>query len=207
MFEQPIRMEYQGETLDLRRVVVQLNQPTRDGDSSIAILTNLPPKDADALTIAQLYRQRWSIETLFQVVTENFEGEIQTLGYPPAALFSFSMALVAYNILATIKAALRVTHGAGKVESALSWYYLVEEVQSTHRGMMIAIDPTYWQSWATADLQSLALRLLDLADVVNLKTFLKQPRAPKKKKPPLIVDPKHRHLSTKRLLDQHHLSP
>lgn len=97
----------------------------------IAILTNLPASDADAVVIAELYRQRWSIETLFQVVTENFEGEIQTLGYPRAALFSFSMALVAYNILATIKAALRVTHGSGKVESALSWYYLVEEIQST----------------------------------------------------------------------------
>ena len=117
------------------------------------------------------------------------------------------MALVAYNILATVKAALRVTHGAGKVEAALSWYYLVDEIQSTHRGMMIAIDPIYWQSWASADLPSLALRLLDLAAQVNLKTFLKQPRSPKKKKPPLIVDRKHRHLSTKRLLDQHHSSP
>ena len=207
VFEQSIRGEYQGETLDLRRVVVRLKQPTRDGDSEIAILTNLPLVDADAVAIAQLYRQRWSIETLFQVVTKNFEGEIQTLGYPPAALFSFSMALVAYNIFATVKAALRVIHGAGKVEAALSWYYLVDEIQSTHRGMMIAIDPLYWQSWATADLKTLARRLLDLAAQVNLKTFLKQPRSPKKKKPPLILEPKHRHLSTKRLLEQNHLAP
>ncbi len=207
VFEQPIRLQYQGETLDLRRVLVRLKQPTRDGDPEIAILTNLPPVDADAVAIAELYRQRWSIETLFQVLTENFEGEIQTLGYPPAALFSFSMALVAYNILATVKAALRVTHGAGKVEAALSWYYLVEEIQSTHRGMMIAIDPIYWQSWARADLDLLARRLLDLAAQVNLKTFLKQPRTPKRKKPPLIVDRRHRHLSTQRLLDQHHCSP
>ena len=100
-----------------------------------------------------------------------------------------------------------MTHGEGKVESVLSWYYLVEEIQSTHRGMMIAIDPEYWQSWATTSLKSLAKKLLDLAAQVNLKTFLKQPRAPKKKKAPLIVDRRHRHLSTKRLLDQHHLSP
>ena len=84
VFEQPIRLQYQGETFDLRRVVVRLKQPTRDGDSQMAILTNLPPDDADAVAIAEIYRQRWSIETLFQVVTENFEGEIQTLGYPPA---------------------------------------------------------------------------------------------------------------------------
>lgn len=185
---------------------LRLKQPTRDGDTEIAIKTNLPPYDADAVAIAELYRQRWSIETLFQVCRENFEGEIQTLGYPPAALFSFSMALVAYNILATVKA-MGVTHGAGKVEAALSWYYLVEEIQSTHRGMMIAIDPSFWQSWAQADLDLLARRLLDLAAQVNLKTFLKQPRTPKRKKPPLIVDRRHRHLSTQRLLDQHHCSP
>lgn len=54
------------------------------------------------------------VETLFQIVTDNFEGEIQTLGYPPAVVFSFCMALVAYNLLATVKVALRVAHGAGK---------------------------------------------------------------------------------------------
>ena len=202
VFEQPISMEYQGQTLKLRRVVVRLKRPTRDGDRELAILTNLPEVDADAIAVAKLYSQRWSIETLFQVVTENFEGEIKTLGYPPAALFSFCMALVAYNLLATVKAALRVTHGAGKVESALSWYYLVEEVQATYRGMMIAIPQEYWQSWAIASPKRVAQQLLELAAQVNLKTFLKQPRTPKRKKPPLIVDRRHRHLSTQRLLDQ-----
>ncbi|MDJ1170022.1 transposase [Roseofilum sp. BLCC_M154] len=200
VFEQLIRMDYQGQTQDWRRVVLRLKKTTRDGDQEIAIVTNLPSIDADAMDIAHLYRQRWSIETLFQVVTENFEGEIQTLGYPPAALFSFVMALVAYNILATVKAAVRVTHGAGAVEETFSWYYLVEEVQSTHRGMMIAIDPQYWQSWQSISLDSLACQLLELAGRINLKRFLKQARGPKKKKPPLIVDRRHRHLSTQRLL-------
>jgi len=67
VFEQPIRLQYEGETKDLRRVVVRLKQPTRDRDSEMAILTNLPPDDADAVAIAEIYRQRWSIETLFQV--------------------------------------------------------------------------------------------------------------------------------------------
>jgi hypothetical protein len=110
-------------------------------------LTSLPTTIAGALAIAELYRNRWSVETLFQIVTENFEGEIQTLGYPPAALFSFCMALVAYNLLATVKAALRAVHGAGKVEAGLSWYYLVEDVQATYRGLSIAIEPDYWQQW------------------------------------------------------------
>lgn len=207
VFEQPIRLLYEGQRLTIRRVVVRLHRSTRDGDSEIALLTNLPETAASAVAVAQIYRQRWTIETLFQVVTENFEGEIQSLGYPPAALFSFCMALVAYNLLATVKAALRAIHGAGKVEASLSWYYLVEEVQSTHRGMMIVVDPDYWQTWQACSVPQLADRLLALAKRVNLKTFLKQPRAPKRKKPPLIVDRKHRHVSTQRLLDKQKASP
>ena len=67
VFEPSIPLEYQGQIFDRRRVVIRLKQPTRDGDRQIAILTNLPVKDADAVAIANIYRQRWSIETLFQV--------------------------------------------------------------------------------------------------------------------------------------------
>lgn len=207
VLEQPIRLRYCGQTLNLRRIVVRLNHPTRDGDREIAILTTLPRQVASAIAVAELYRQRWSVETLFQIVTDNFNGEIQTLGYPPAALFSFCMALVAYNLLATVKAALRAVHGAGKVEAGLSWYYLVEEVQATYRGMAIAIEPEYWQQWQAFSHTQLAQHLLDLAARVDLKTLLKQPRAPKRKKPPLIVDRRRRHLSTQRLLDQQSASP
>ena len=207
VLEQPIRLRYSGQTLDLRRIVVRLNQPTRDGDREIAMLTTLPRDVAAAIAVAELYRQRWSVETLFQVVTDNFDGEIQSLGYPPAALFSFCMALVAYNLLATVKAALRAVHGAGKVEAGLSWYYLVEEVQATYRGMAIAVEPEYWQQWQAYSPVELAQQLLDLAARVDLKTLLKQPRAPKRKKPPLIVDRRRRHLSTQRLLDQQAVSP
>ena len=44
------------------------------------------------------YPNRWSLETLFQTVTENFNGEIQTLAYPKALLFSFSMAFITKNV-------------------------------------------------------------------------------------------------------------
>jgi hypothetical protein len=56
-----------------------LFKPTRDGETEIAILTTLPLTAASAVQVADLYRKRWSVETLFQTVTTNFEGEIQTL--------------------------------------------------------------------------------------------------------------------------------
>ncbi len=49
-----------GKAHPWRRIQVKLKQPTRDGDDTIAILTNLPTT-IDACTIADLYRKRWRI--------------------------------------------------------------------------------------------------------------------------------------------------
>lgn len=101
VFEQPVVIIDEDENeWHLRRVVVQLHQPTQDGDTQVAVLTNLPDTDADATVVSELYLGRWTIEGLFQVVTDQFACEIKTLGYPRAALFSFCMALLAYNLLA-----------------------------------------------------------------------------------------------------------
>jgi len=43
--------------------------------------------------------------------------------------------------------------------------------------MMIAIPPVHWRSFEFLSLPELALCLRDLAEGVNLKYFLKQPRA------------------------------
>lgn len=91
VFEQTVALTYEGCCLKVRLVVLRLKKVTRDGDWEIAILTSLPQTVAIATEITQLYRGRWSVETLFQIVTKNFEGEIQTLGYPKAALFSFCL--------------------------------------------------------------------------------------------------------------------
>ncbi len=93
-FELP---DYQGKSLIVRRVIVNLKEPTRDGDYEFRLLTNLPREDADALEIAEEYRKRWRIETVMQVLTEAFRCEIKPLCYPKAALFGFAIALVMYS--------------------------------------------------------------------------------------------------------------
>jgi hypothetical protein len=50
--------------------------------------------------------------------------------------------------------------------------------------MTIACEPDNWSFIQALSLSQLADFLLDLAARVNLKSFLKQPRSPKKKKPP-----------------------
>jgi hypothetical protein len=49
---------------------------------------------------------------------------VNTLGYPKAALFAFCVALVAYNVLSTVKGALRSVHGEEKVADEVSGYYM-----------------------------------------------------------------------------------
>ena len=200
LFEQTIQLQQGEQTLSLRRVLLRLDKPSRHGDSEIVCLTTLAADVASAEMVMSLYRERWRIEGLFLSLTQNFEGEIKTLAYPKAALFSFTVALVAYNILATLKAALASVHGVGKIEAALSDFYVVDELQGTYRGMMIAIAPEHWKCFSQISSADLAECLKDLAAGVKLKRFLKHSRAKKKKKPPRVRDPKHPHVSTAKLL-------
>jgi len=199
LWEQTIQMQQAGSPLSLRRIVLRLTKPSRHGDKEIVCLTNLPASIASTVVV-KLYRERWQVEGLFLSVTQNFAGEIETLGYPKAALFSFTLALVAYNILATLKAALCSVHGVGKIEAALSDFYVVNELQGIYRGMMIAIPPEHWQDFAEMPKVDLANALKDLATQVDLKPFLKSSRKKKKKKPARPYDPKHPHVSTAKLL-------
>ena len=201
VFEQTGVVNYEGHSCHCRRVVVQLEQATRDGETQIALLTNLPETDAPSVLVAQLYRKRWKVETLFQVATQTFHCEIKTLGYPRAALFSFCMALVAYNLFSTLKGVLAGVHGSD-CHDKLSYYYLGEELDATYQGMMIALPPEDWQDLGTMSLPQFSSLLQNWGQLVNLKAFTSSPRKPKKKKPKPAYDPRHPHVSTARLLTE-----
>jgi len=115
VFEQQLRLrdEHGGE-LVVRRIRIDLNEPTRDGETVIHILTNLRPEQADALRVAEWYSDRWQVETAFQEMTVDLACEVSTLGYPKAALFAFATAVSCYNAFSVTKAALR----AGAAELA-----------------------------------------------------------------------------------------
>jgi len=74
-----------------------------------------------------------------------------------------ALALVTYNILATLRAALASVHGVERIEAELSDYYMVDEIQGTYRGMMIAIPPASWQSFSELSFSELAVLLQQLA--------------------------------------------
>jgi hypothetical protein len=130
---------------------------------------------------------------------KTLNGEINALGYPKAALFSFCMALVAYNILSTVKAALRSAHGEAKVEE-LSGYHLVEEIQMCHRGMMRAIPKDEWVVFQEMSPAELAEVLVGWARATSLSEYAKSHRGPKKPKPTKQSGAKIKHVATSKIL-------
>jgi hypothetical protein len=206
VYEQPGRVVGpQAQTLDVRRIEVHLDRATRDGDPILALLTNLPATGDGAVTalrVAELYRGRWTIETAFQELERDLRSEVRTLGYPKAALFGFCVAVVLYNAVSLLRAALRGAHGAKKIQEEVSDYYIAAELETTSRGMMIAIPPPHWAVFGTMSLQEFAEVMLMLAAKMNLRHFKKHPRGPKKPQPPRSYDPAHPHVSTARLLAQ-----
>jgi IS4 transposase len=188
------------EGLVLRRIRIALDKPTRNGETTLYLLTTLPLEAADALTVAKLYLTRWTIETAFLRLTVELRCEINTLGYPRAALFGFACAAVAFNVLAVVKAALRHAHGVEVVDQSVSSYYLALEMANVAESLATVLDPPDWAVFQTLSLAVLAAWLVQLAGRVHLHKYRKHPRGPKKPPPERVHDPKRPHVSTARLL-------
>jgi hypothetical protein len=202
VFEQAMRLHdpETNEMLVVRRVTVELKTPTRDGETEIHLITNLPASQVTAKQVARLYAKRWTIERVFQDLTTALVCEINTLGYPRAALFGFCLALAAYNAVSLVKAALRAVHGHEKVEREISWYYLCLNISRVYGGMMIAIAAKYWRVFRTMSDGELATLLKELAAKIDMKRFSKHPRGSKKPQPKKISGAKTKHVSTARIL-------
>jgi hypothetical protein len=189
-----------GKEYTFRRIRVKLKNETRDGDTDIFIITNLSKRIANAKTIAQLYRDRWTIETAFQHLAEYLNSEINTLGYPRAALFGFCVALVAYIIMSVVKAALGSVHGVDFVEKNVSGYYVANEIEGVYLGMMIVVGNNDWIVFRDMQPNELVRTLKNLAKKVNLSKYQKHPRGPKKPQPKRVGMKNKPHVSTARIL-------
>jgi IS4 transposase len=204
IYEQQMQLtDEAGKARTIRRVTIELKEPTRDGETEIHVLTNLPKTVANARSVADLYLHRWTVERAFHELDQAFNGEIKTLGYPGAALLSFCVALLAYNVTSVVKSALVATHGDKAKRENLSGYYLAGEVAATYDGMMIAIPEAEWTThFALLNPAELARILKTLAANVRLDRFRKNVRGPKKPAPKRVYDKKHPHVSTARILAQ-----
>jgi len=192
-------VDTQGHKHICRRLRITLNEATRDGATLLYILTNLP-RQISAKRVAALYRKRWTLETAFQHLEAYFHSEINTLGYPKAALFGFCLALVAYNVLAVVLAALRSVHGEETVDEEISLYYIANEISMTYHGMRIAIPEREWDVFYAMSTVDLAAILIELARGVRLQAFRKSPRRPQKPRSQDKRPARQGHVSTAKLL-------
>lgn len=202
LYEQAVSITDGETTLSLRRVVLKLNKPTRTGEQELGLFTNLPPAGAEADIVADIYRTRWRIETGFQKLEAYLHSEINTLGYPKAALFGFCLALVAFNLYAVVMAAIRAAHPDRPIDDLVSDYYIAHEISATYNGMMIAVPEADWLIFAQADTPLFTQMLLYLAQQIDLRKFKKHKRGPKKKPKPKTKYLGKPHVSTAKLLAQ-----
>jgi hypothetical protein len=191
-----------GKTTHIRRITVKLKTPTRDGDMELHLLTNLPASRASATKIAELYRKRWTLEQAFNELTTHLRCELNTLGYPKAALFAFCVAVCSYNLLAAVKGALRGIHGEEVLETKVSNFFLTDEINSIYGGMMVALPPEEWCVFQEMRLKDLAERLRCWARSADLENYPKHPRGPKKPKPK-PANAQFQHVATAKLLEPH----
>jgi hypothetical protein len=142
VFEQTVAVpDGGGNDLLVRRLTLELDEPTTEGERTIHRLTNLPPQ-VKAPTAADEYHGRWRIERVFGELILSQRGEIDTLAYPGAALLGYAVALVTYNLLSVVKVALSVAQGIKLIDHPISTYYLADEVAGIWRGMEVPYPPS-----------------------------------------------------------------
>jgi len=204
VFEQDIWVddpECEGRRYRLRRIVLRLDNPTRNADTEIVLITNLP-KVVPAVSCCSAYGGRWEIEGHFQKLTDLLHCEIPTLGYPRASLFAFCMSVIAGNALAILKGNLRAVHGDEMVNE-VSNYALVNDIAEVYPGMMMAVPPAKWSFLNGCSAVQVAELLTGLAANVPVERMLRSRRGPKKPRTTKKTSgSKIHHVATKKLLDE-----
>jgi hypothetical protein len=200
VYEQGMELHFEGHTLSVRRVTIVLDKPTEAGDTEIHVVTNLGIELATAQQVARAYGTRWTVEEAFQTLTDVLRCEVETLGYPRAALFSFATTVLVYNTYAVVQASLRAAHGAEVIKETLSDYHLMSDVAATYVGMDVAVPEECWESYRAMPVGSFAKAMMKLAHRVKLTRYPKKKRGPKKPQPKKKSGRRNHHISTARLL-------
>ena len=192
---------YDGRTLIVRCIELELYESTRDGEQTLKILTNLSEEEASAMEVAEAYHGRWRIETAFQKLTTNLHCEVDTLCYPKAAIFAFSLACLAYNATSLMLAAIRAEHDKEKT-AELSFHYLAQEIAQAHDGLQVMTPAGHWDAIRDLPLAEFAQRLREVARHIDFDLYRKAKRRPRKPKPKLLHQRSQVHVSTAKILQR-----
>jgi len=192
---------YEGKRLKVRRIEIELFHPTRDNQTTVILLTNLPSDVADAVKVAEIYLGRWRIETAFQTLTTTLRCEVSTLCYPRAALFAFATALLAYNAVTVVETAIRAEHGRAEADQ-LSKYYMALEIASSMDGMLVVLEDSDFAMYRDMPVAEFCAALRDVACHIDPRQYRKSIRGPKKPIKKKRHNKRRVHLSIAKVLSQ-----
>jgi len=201
VYEQALEIRDGDDMLVVRRITIELDEPTRDGDVEIHILSNVPADDASARELAEMYRKRWEIENAFHVLTMTLTCEMKSNCHPRCALFLFCMAMLAYNCRQVLLAALYAEHEQEDVDR-MSQYQVALNIVSPMEGMLTAINEQEWAEWTPQHPGGIAKFLRRVSRHVDVRAYRKSVRGPKRPPPRRKRCKTGTHVSTHRLLEK-----
>ena len=184
-----------GQQAPWRRMELALDAHTENGETTIWLWSNLL-REVGGGRVAELYRTRWRIESMFGRLESVLYSEVTSLGHPRAALAKIPAAQrleyqrrvcgrhaslrcpstvhaggtfgnFAYNVLALLARYVEQAHQQQEPPPEVSTYHLAVQIRDTYEDLMIAVPPECWPPWQRADLGHLAERLLHLACHIN----------------------------------------
>ncbi len=162
----------------VRRIVVQ-----RQDKPALMIVTSLlDGSQFSAADILELYGLRWTIETAFQHVTQEFDLRHMIGSTAEATIFQFSISLIIYNVMKLIQAHASEAQGVSPVELSLP------KIIRTAKKQIISIS-TFVSAQKTADLilnkQPTAHRVRNLLAKLWDDDWIKAPKNKRNPKMPL----------------------
>lgn len=202
VYEQKIEVQLSDKSwIKVRRVTIVLKKKTRNGDTTLHLLTNLP-LSVSAVAITKVYRTRWKIETCLGYLSQALNAEIKTLCYPGAAGLCFCLALTLFNMMSLLKV-LVTKYGQQpepKKPHEVSYYYLAHEIAECHAGMSIVFNDRDWKKYVAMTTSEFAKWMKSIATQAELRRYRKHPRGPTKPTPKRKFTGS-RHVATQQLLE------
>jgi len=191
VYEQAIRISGKEGEATFRRITVELFEPTRDGDTEIHLISNVPCESATAIEL--------EIENAFHVLTLTLHCESETNSYPRCAILQFCVAMVSFNARRILLGALYSVHAEEEVD-AMSEHKIGLASVRVLPGLLIAIDDEEWDLMVPSRGKRLSQFLQATAKHIIPREFKKSVRGPKKPRPKLKRSKSGAHLSAAKLL-------
>lgn len=191
-----------GREQDSRRMRVRRLSLERPGEEEISLVTDLlDMEQVPGDQLLALYLQRWSIERVFQQITEVFSLDQLISSSPQGAMFQFALCALLYNVILVLRQ--HVARAQGRDATTLSSEKLFGDVREELMACCRLLAPAKLQTAFDCPHTAVEVRtrLGALLQHRWSRTWLKAP--PKKKPPPRSkTAPRGGHFSAHKVLQQ-----